>query len=152
MRNLNSGGEDYLIKSLKLEGNEVVLDTTLGLGAEAILIAHFLPKGKVIGIEKSPHVCRIVKWGIENYTSKTKWINEALKRITVLNADFREYIKSLPENSVDIVYCDPMFENPVYESNSINPIRPFASYDTLNKEDLQESLIWQKQRLPWMPV
>jgi len=147
MRNINAGGKDYLIESLKLEGHETVLDVTFGLGAEAILIARFLPKGRVIGIEKSPHVYRIVKWGIENYVSKTKWINDALKRITVINADFREYIKNLEDDSVDIVYCDPMFENPIYESNSINPIRPFASYDTLDKEDVEEMLRVAKKRV-----
>jgi len=147
MRNLNAGGKDYLIESLKLEGYETVLDVTFGLGAEAILIAHFLPKGKVIGLEKSIHVYRVVRWGIENYVSKTDWINDALKRITVINADFREYIKDLKDDSVDVVYCDPMFENPVYESNSINPIRPFASYDTLDKDDLKEMLRVAKKRV-----
>ena len=147
MRNLNAGGKDYLIESLKLKGDEVVLDATFGLGAEAILIAHFLPKGEVIGIEKSLHVYKVVKWGIENYSSKTKWINEALKRIKVINADFREYIRKLSDDSVDVVYCDPMFENPIYESNSINPIRPFASYDSLNEEDIQEMVRVAKKRV-----
>ncbi len=48
MKNLRNGGRDYLIEALNLDGNEIVLDATFGLGTEAILIAAFLPKGKII--------------------------------------------------------------------------------------------------------
>ncbi|XQT34839.1 hypothetical protein ACMTAS_0535 [Thermotoga neapolitana DSM 4359] len=140
MRNIRSGQRDYLIETLQPEGNEVVLDTTFGLGSEAILMAAFLPEGKVIGLEGSIHIYTVVKHGMENFETDIKWLKEALKRIELYHADFKEYIRKQPDNSFDVVYCDPMFENPVYESSAMNPLRPFAVYDTVNEDDVKEML------------
>ncbi len=140
MKNIQTGGKDYLIEALKPEGNEIVLDATFGLGAEAILMAAFLPEGKVIGLEKSIHIYTIVKLGLQTYRPNVKWIEDAMRRIELIHADFKEHIRKTPDESFDVVYCDPMFENPVYESSAMNPLRPFASYDTVTEEDVEEML------------
>lgn len=147
MRNIRSGQKDYLIESLQPEGNEIVLDTTFGLGSEAILMAAFLPEGKVIGLEGSIHIYTIVKYGMENFETDIRWLKDALKRIELYHANFKEYIRSQPDNSFDVVYCDPMFENPVYESSAMNPLRPFAVYDTVNEEDIEEMLRIAKKKV-----
>ena len=140
MKNIQSGGRDYLIEVMDFKGDELVLDTTFGLGAEAILMAAFLPEGKVIGLEKSIHIYTIVKHGLEHYEPNVSWIKEAMERIELINADFKEFLKEAPDESYDIVYCDPMFENPKYESSAMNPLRPFASYDTVTPEDIEQML------------
>ncbi len=147
MKNLKNGGRDYLIEALKLKGEELVLDATFGLGSEAILIAAFLPKGKVIGLEKSPHIYRVVKDGMSRYKPKTKWIEDAMNRIELIQADMKEFIREAYEDSYDVVYCDPMFENPKYESSSMNPLRPFASYDRVSEEDVKQMLRVAKKRV-----
>ncbi len=147
MRNLKNGGRDYLIEALELEGNEIILDATFGLGAEAILMAAFLKSGKVIGLEKSPHIYRVVRDGLERYKPDVQWIAEAMKRIELYNEDMKEFIRKAPDESFDIVYCDPMFENPKYESSAMNPLRPFASYDTVDDEDLGHMLRIAKKRV-----
>ncbi|AEH50707.1 class I SAM-dependent methyltransferase [Pseudothermotoga thermarum] len=140
MRNIRNGLKDHLIECLELVGNEVILDTTLGLASEAILMAAFLPNGKVVGLEASVPIYIVVREGLKNYKAKEDWINEAMKRIEVINADFRKFIANSPDNSFDIVYCDPMFENPVFESSSMNPLRIFAKYDTVTQKDVDEML------------
>jgi hypothetical protein len=40
-----------------------------------------------------------------------------------------------------------MFENPVYESSAMNPLRPFAVYDTVNEEDIEEMLRIAKKKV-----
>ncbi|ACB08769.1 MAG: Uncharacterized protein XD57_0452 [Thermotoga petrophila] len=147
MRNIRSGQKDYLIESLQPEGSELVLDTTFGLGSEAILMAAFLPEGKVIGLEGSIHIYTVVKYGMENFETDIQWLKDALKRIELYHANFKEYIRSQPDNSFDVVYCDPMFENPVYESSAMNPLRPFAVYDTVNEEDIEEMLRIAKKKV-----
>lgn len=147
MKNLQNGGRDYLIEALQLEGSETVLDATFGLGAEAILMAAFLPRGKVIGLEKSVHIYRIVRHGLQNYKPNAKWIEHAMKRIELYNEDMKEFIRKAPDNSYDIVYCDPMFENPKYESSAMNPLRPFASYDTIDEKDVEEMLRIARKRV-----
>ena len=147
MKNIQNGGRDYLIEALSLDGDEVVLDTTFGLGTEAILIAAFLPRGRVVGIEKSIHIYTVVSDGMKRYKPKVKWIGEALKRIDLTHADMKKFIREAEDDSYDIVYCDPMFENPKYESSSMNPLRPFASYDTVNEDDVKHMLRIARKRV-----
>lgn len=108
MKNIQKGLKDHLIDCLQLTGDEVILDTTLGLGTEAILMAAFLYSGRVIGIEGSKPIFVVVREGLENYKGKENWINEAMKRIQVLHADFKEFLRSCPEDhtmSFTVIQC-----------------------------------------------
>jgi len=138
MRNLKHGQRDYLIEILDLKGSEKILDLTLGLGSEALLMGAFLEEGYIEGIEFSKHIYTIVKYGIEDYVDESPWINKSKEKIRLVNSDYKEYLCRLPDKSFDIVYCDPMFEHPVLESSGFNPLRPFASYDFIEKKDLEE--------------
>lgn len=145
--NIKKGLKDYLIESLEPSGDEKVLDLTFGLGSEAILMANFLPKGKVIGIEGSIHIYTIVKYGFESYRDRSRWINEAMKRIELHYGNFKKLIREYPDNSFDVLYCDPMFENPVYESSSMNPLRKFALYESVNIDDIKQMLRVAKKKV-----
>uniref|UniRef100_A0A832MPD3 Class I SAM-dependent methyltransferase n=1 Tax=Pseudothermotoga hypogea TaxID=57487 RepID=A0A832MPD3_9THEM len=147
MRNVRKGLKDHLIECLQLKGNEWILDTTFGLGAEAILMAGFLKDGKVVGLEASTPIYIVVREGLKNYRDKEDWVNDAMRRIEILNIDYRKYLANCSDDSFDIVYCDPMFENPVYESSSMNPLRPFAVYDTVTDEDIEEMLRVARKRV-----
>lgn len=147
MKNIQKGLKDHLIECLQLTGNEVILDTTLGLGTEAILMAAFLNSGKVVGIEGSTPIFVVVRDGLENHKAKENWINIAMKKIQIIHADFKQFLRSCPERSYDIIYCDPMFENPVFESSSMNPLRPFAIYDTINIDDIDQMLRITKKKV-----
>ncbi len=137
-KNILNGQNDNLIECMNLEGNELILDTTFGLGSEALLLAHYLKTGKVVGLESSVHIFRIVSHGLKHYPFKYKWISEAARRIVLLNRNFKDFIKKIASKSYDIVYCDPMFEIPQFRSDSINPLRYFADYQQLSREDIKE--------------
>ncbi|MFW6120369.1 MAG: class I SAM-dependent methyltransferase [Petrotogales bacterium] len=137
-KNILNGQNDNLIECINLKGNELILDTTFGLGSEALLMAHYLNTGKVIGLESSVHIFRIVAHGLKNYPFKYQWISEAARHIVLLNRNFKNYIKKIASKSYDIVYCDPMFEVPQFRSDSINPLRYFADYQQLSREDIKE--------------
>ncbi|MCD6545063.1 MAG: class I SAM-dependent methyltransferase [Thermotogae bacterium] len=145
--NIKKGLKDYLIEALEPLGNETVLDLTFGLGSEAILMANFLPNGKVIGVEGSIHIYTVVKYGLRTYRDRSDWINEAMKRIDLWYGNFKELIKGLPNDSVDVVYCDPMFENPIFESNSMNPLRKFAVYDSIDTFDVEHMIRIAKKKV-----
>ncbi len=144
--NIDSGERDYLIESLDLEGNEEVLDCTLGLGSEAMLIAHFLPRGKVIGLEKSPIIKMIVEDGMKHPEKLYKWIQNAVKRIEIVEADYKEFIRK-SDKKFDCVYVDPMFEHPSYESSAMNSMRPFADNSALDVEDIEVMKSIAKKRV-----
>jgi len=147
MKNIQKGLKDHLIECLQLTGDEIILDTTLGLGTEAILMASFLDSGTVIGLEASTPIFVVVRDGLANHRAKENWINTAMRKIQVIHADFKQFLRSCEENSYDIVYCDPMFENPVFESSSMNPLRPFAVYDTINADDVDQMFKVAKRRI-----
>ncbi|MCD6254199.1 MAG: class I SAM-dependent methyltransferase [Thermotogae bacterium] len=143
--NLKKGLEDHLIRALSPKGSERILDLTFGLGSEAILMAHFLPRGEIVGLEASVHIYNVVRHGIERFLHlevkpEDAWIKEALRRVTLINANFGEYLRKLEHEAFDVVYCDPMFERPKFESSSMNPLRPVAVYDTVNEKDIAEFL------------
>uniref|UniRef100_A0A7C5Y3Z3 Class I SAM-dependent methyltransferase n=1 Tax=Fervidobacterium nodosum TaxID=2424 RepID=A0A7C5Y3Z3_9BACT len=145
MENYKRSGRDYLLEALKPSEDDVVYDGTFGLGMDAVFMAHFVKK--VIGTEVSQHIFRVVSYGLKNYIAKDEWINQAIKKIELYNADMKEFAKIQPDKSFDIVYCDPMFENPVFESSALNPLRPLASYDTLDDETLKELIRIAKKRV-----
>ncbi len=138
MRNIRNNQHDHLIEALDLKGDEIIFDLTLGLGSEAILMAAHLITGKVVGIEASKHIYTIVKYGIQDYVDQSAWLNESLKRIELIHSDYKSWIKEQESHSCDYCYCDPMFENPVMTSSGFNPLRPFAVYDKVSQEDINE--------------
>ncbi|MGC8819753.1 MAG: class I SAM-dependent methyltransferase [Fervidobacterium sp.] len=145
MENYKKEGRDYLLEAIQPESSDIVYDGTFGLGMDAVFVAHFV--GKVVGTEVSPHIYRVVSHGLRVYHSKEEWINNAIKKIELYNEDMKEFVKGQPDKSFDIVYCDPMFENPVFESSALNPIRPLASYDSLNDEIIQQLIRIAKKRV-----
>ncbi|QTA37894.1 class I SAM-dependent methyltransferase [Thermosipho ferrireducens] len=147
MENIKNGHKDYLIESINPSPDDVIYDATFGLGSEAILLSAFVPDGKVIGTEGSIHIYRVVKWGLKYYKTNVEWIKDALKRIELHYGNYKTFIKNVPDKHFDIVYCDPMFENPIYESSSLNPLRTFAVYDPLNFEDIEEMIRIAKKRV-----
>ncbi len=136
-KNLKDGQRDHLIESINPAGDEKILDLTFGLGSEALLMAKYLTTGTVTGIEASIHIYRIVSHGLRNYPYQYEWLKEAASKIEIINMNMKQYLKDAKDNSFDVVYCDPMFDIPILKSNSLNPIRKFASYDTVEDEDFE---------------
>ncbi|MGQ9855773.1 MAG: class I SAM-dependent methyltransferase [Fervidobacterium sp.] len=145
MENYKREGRDFLLEALRPESTDVVYDGTFGLGMDAVFIANFV--SQVIGTEVSEHIYRVVSYGMANYKSKEEWINKALKKIVLFNENMKEFVKKQPDRSYDIVYCDPMFENPVFESSALNPLRPLASYDTIDRATVNELIRISKKRV-----
>jgi hypothetical protein len=138
MRNLKHGQNEYLLDALKLRGNERILDLTLGLGSDAILMGAFLTTGFIIGVESSLHIYTIVRKGLLEYRDPSPWVEKSMKRIFPFHSDYKEYIRNVPDHCYDIIYCDPMFDHPVMSSSGLNPLRAFADYDSITPQDVKE--------------
>lgn len=135
LRDLLSGKPDQMAKAMDLSSGDIVLDCTLGLGADA-LVESFVtgPTGQVIGLEKVPVIALVAQKGFQKYIDNNKVINQALRRIKVINADFNEFLKDASTNSYDVVYFDPMFRHPNMRSSAINAFRRLAEHEPLSKE------------------
>ena len=133
---------DALARAAELRPGDAFLDCTLGMGADALTAAYFTEEaGRVVGVESSPLIALIIRWGMRIYAETTEhlWMRPALSRIEVVNADYLDYLRALPDDSFDVVYFDPMFRQPVYESQAISVIRSLANPAPLSPEAVQEA-------------
>ncbi|MFZ5644187.1 MAG: class I SAM-dependent methyltransferase [Bacillota bacterium] len=135
-----NGKTDQMIKALDLRPGDSVLDCTLGLGSDAIVISYVNGGGEVIGLEYSPVISLIVKEGLAHYREDvSEELIQAMKRITVICSDYNSYLKNNPDNSVDIVYFDPMFRTAGNKIYAIDAIRPIANSSPLSADSLKEA-------------
>lgn len=148
VKRLLKGQTDPLIEATKLEQGNTVLDCTLGLGSDSI-VASFVAgdNGKVTGLEAHRIIAYIVKHGLQAWESGLPAIDAAMRRIQIVQADHFEYLKGLQDNSYDIIYFDPMFEEQIAESNGINELKAFASYSTLNQSIISEAKRVARKRI-----
>ncbi|MGI6435838.1 MAG: class I SAM-dependent methyltransferase [Syntrophomonadaceae bacterium] len=134
----NKGQVDPLIEAARVEADDAVLDCTLGLGADSIVLAYFARAGEVLSLESSPAIAYTIKWGMRLYQSSMPWLDEAIHRVKVKAADHLSYLQNLPDNCYDIVYFDPMFRNPLLKSETLSPIRVLGNTQALTEEAVNE--------------
>ena len=137
IRTLERGGTDHLVEACALKPGDRVLDCTLGLAADAA-VASFVtgPEGLVVGLEASPVLWLLVNHGLQDYTLEDDGkLTACLRRIRTVRTKAEDYLQTLPADSFDVVYFDPMFQRPVGNSSSMQPLRP-ASYHKPVTEDM----------------
>jgi hypothetical protein len=148
IKNIRDGKPDHMAAAMGLNQGMSVLDCTLGLGTDAIVASMLTGgRGTVIGLEASSLIAFITGWGLAKLSTDSNEITSAMRRITVLSADYRQYLSALPDNYVDIVYFDPMFRRPVHSSSGIRPLRDFADTSCLTEADLRQACRVAKQRV-----
>ena len=150
--NLLRTGNDPLVNSLALAPGMSVLDCTLGLAADALVAAHIVGEtGKVCGLESSPLVSLITRWGIAALTADSADFRPELRlaagRVEVITADHANYLAQLPDCAFDVVYFDPMFRRPKHSSAGIQSLRDYANPQPLNRESLQQALRVARSRV-----
>jgi hypothetical protein len=141
------GTEDPFVRACEIEDGDTLLDCTLGLGADAIVASYFTPQGAVIGLESSPAIALVVKWGMKLYDSPMIWLKEAVNRIQVINSEHYHYLSNLPDNSFDIVYFDPMFRQPLLKSQAISPLRSLANPLPLDLKAIEQACRVARKRV-----
>jgi len=141
VKRLRSGGDDPLAASSGMRRGDEVLDCTLGLGADAIVSSFAVgPEGKVVALESQPVIAALVEYGLRTYTTDRADLTEAMRRVKVVCADYRDYLPRLPDNSFDIVMFDPMFGETVRESSAMQALRPLANPEPLDPASGKEAV------------
>ena len=140
MRLAKVGQQEPLLKAIEPQEGMRVLDCTLGLASDALTVALAIgEEGRVFGLEASPAIYIITDYGLRHYLTANKAIAQALKRITVQNENYNQFLPACREK-FDVVYFDPMFDHGLYKSQSINALRPFADYSPLTPEIVRQAL------------
>ncbi len=115
-----------LIEALAVRPTDSVLDCTMGLATDALVIANFLSEGgSVTALESNAYIAYLTQHGITS--APYQIIRQLASRITIINCDYRDYLPDLAPNSVDVIYFDPMFKQTNKASTGICGLRKLAN-------------------------
>ncbi len=114
---IDRGNIDHLLRAIGYETVTSVLDCTAGLGSDSAVISYGCPNlTRHTAIEGHPILGYITNYGFRHFQHKNPSVTEALRRIQLVICKYQEYLQRIEPNRYDVIYLDPMFENPVYES------------------------------------
>ncbi|MBE3555869.1 MAG: class I SAM-dependent methyltransferase [Firmicutes bacterium] len=137
IRDASKGIADPLLVACEVQKGDRVLDATLGLGADALVLSWGIgEEGELIALEHSLPIAVVVCDGLRRYQSNRATIDAAMRRIRVFHADHRHFLRHAESSSFDIIYFDPMFVHPRYASAGIAPLRALADPRPLSGDTL----------------
>ena len=129
---IERGEGDHLVNAVQtildkkgiLDGQQFTfLDSTIGLASDSIIVSYAFPNVEIQGLEGSFPIWLATSYGLAHYIHSEDSVTNALRRIQVQHATYENYLPNLSDNSVDIIYFDPMFEVPVEGSPQFKPLR-----------------------------
>lgn len=140
LHNCLRGHDDPLLRAMALQAGESVLDCTLGRATDAALCAWKVgPSGRVLGLEKSRILAELTIDGLAHYVDSATRLTELLRRVEALWADYHEFLPTCADDSFDIVYFDPIFHDPLQQSQAMAPLRALADSSPLTAEAVAEA-------------
>ncbi|MGE7132009.1 class I SAM-dependent methyltransferase [Lysinibacillus xylanilyticus] len=148
LKRVARGEAEPFLEAAQLEKGDSVLDCTLGLAADAMLAAYTVGEAdRVVGLEANPNVAFIVGQGMQSYDTTELPLTACMRHIKVVQAEAVSYLKTLPDNTFDIVYMDPMFEEIIEEANNFEALRLAGEHMTLTNEWVSEAKRVAKKRV-----
>lgn len=141
VQRLQNGENDHFAAALGLEPGKKVLDCTMGLASDAAVASFIVGNtGTVCAVEASALLHFVVSKGLHEYQAKDDGLNEAMRRVETVCSEADAYLQTLPDNSFDVVYFDPMFRVPVNGSSNMTPLRPLSCEKELTLSIVEEAL------------
>ncbi len=152
IKSMKNGIKDPIVEAMGLTGSESVLDCTLGIASDALVVADFLNEdAKIIGTESNKFIAFMTKEGLKSSVNSNSdelnLIKCAASKIDVINDDYINYLKASKDKSFDIVYLDPMFKVSNEKSFSMNAFRDFAEHSYITNDVLNEAKRVAKKRV-----
>lgn len=140
IKRMERGEVDPLVRATQAEPGDDVLDCTAGLASDSIVLSYAVgERGKVISLESEATIYVLIREGLKSYESQLPILNASMRRIEVRFGEHLPVLKSMPDASVDIVYFDPMFREPLLDSSSIAPLRSIANHAPLLACTIEEA-------------
>ncbi|MFF2479444.1 class I SAM-dependent methyltransferase [Paenibacillus sp. NPDC058071] len=141
VKRLRKGDSDPLIELSGCREGDIVVDCTAGLGSDSLVFSYAAGEtGHVTALESEPVLAAIVREGLADYRTGLPDVDAAMRRIELRTRHHGDYLKELPDNSVDIVYFDPMFRQPIHESSALQPLRELANPEALSEQAVADAV------------
>jgi len=140
IHNLKAGRGDPMIEAMQLSDGDSVLDCTLGRGCDAIVASWVVGEaGKVAGVERIPILAALTMHGLADYEIKPADVAAAMRRIEVHQADHHNVLTDAAPRSFDVVYFDPIFDQPLDGSAAMDLLRALADQHSVDANALREA-------------
>jgi hypothetical protein len=121
---------DQLLRHAQITPGERIVDGTLGLGADARVLATATgARGRVIGLEASLPLAALLSQGIVH---EPPWPDTA--PIDIVHTNAGDWLAAQPPASVDLIYFDPMFERAKSAPAAFSMLRRYAEARPLTVE------------------
>lgn len=137
LRRVRRGDVDPMLDVTGVRPGDRVLDATFGYGHDSLLLAHAAGEsGEVVSLEANPVLAAMGEAGLRHWPSPA---DEIGRRIRVLHADHREWLKTQPDQSFDVVFFDPMFRRGISAAPGFDLLRVLGEPDPLSEQTLAEA-------------
>jgi 16S rRNA G966 N2-methylase RsmD len=148
IKRMLNGEIERMIAICDIKQGDKVIDCTAGLCSDSLVFSHAVgEQGTVIAIESNPILFTIMSDGLNNYEGELSEVVEAGRRINLLHADHFQYLSQCSDKSVDVVYFDPMFDEPLHDSQSMQPLRGIANEQHLTTLTIEQAIRVAKKRV-----
>lgn len=141
IKNLLKGDPDHMVAAMELGPGDHVLDCTMGRGADAIICTHVVGEvGRVVAIEKVPVIAHLTIEGLRHSHYVSDAFTALMRRVDARCADYNDFLPACGDGSFDVVYFDPIFHDPVEQSQSMAPVRAVGESAGLNAAAVGQAL------------
>jgi 16S rRNA (guanine1516-N2)-methyltransferase len=123
-----------------IQAGDRIFDGTCGLGADALVFQLATgPSGTVDACEANSIVAELVRYGLATYQEAPIQVIEAMRKIRVHHGDHLDFLRNAERHSYDVIYFDPMFDQPLADSAAIAPLRQLADHQPLRSEVIEQA-------------
>ena len=139
-KRLLNNENDALVDAAELKPGMSFLDCTMGLAADSVIASLAVgPSGRVTALEQIFILYLLSKEGLASYDTNIEMVNDAMQAIETVYQNHTAYLEKLPDNSFDIVYFDPMFDEEITDSQSLRLITEVTHTETLSQKAIDEA-------------
>ena len=135
IKRVRAGEHDPLVAMAGLGPGDGVLDATLGLARDALVIA--AAGARVHGLEAVPLLAAFADAGLRAVGGAA---GEVAPGVNVRCQRHAEFLEATPDRSVDVVYFDPMFTDAVQMPREYQLFRALADPTVLQRAQVVEAL------------
>ena len=130
-------GRDPLLEALACPTGASVLDATMGMASDSLVMQYF--GYQVTALESNPLVHLIVSDGLSRFVMEDSRFTQAMRDLVTYCQDYQTYLAQVKDKSIDCVYFDPMFKVGIEESKNLDGIRLLANRQPLTEEALEQA-------------
>lgn len=130
-------GRDPLLEALACPTGASVLDATMGMASDSLVMQYF--GYQVTALESNPLVHLIVSDGLSRFVMEDSRFTQAMRDLVTFCQDHESYLAQVEDKSIDCVYFDPMFKVGIEESKNLDGIRLLANRQPLTEETLAQA-------------